>query len=606
MRQDLLFLVICLFILVGPVNSDFSTIDESSNPEYILAAGQLERVYGTDYSGQIFDSISLTSFRNFIIALTENGSRPAGTPSNLGDRNIAARNWIADQLYEVSNGRIEVEILGQYASVLGRLPGYLPVDAPALMIGGHYDSVEDAPGANDDGTGVAAALELARVMSRYKWPLDIYFGAWNAEEIGLRGSTEVAKIMRERGVELLAYYNVDMLLVPDPEAPQGSQVLMAYPFGAYQEGKYWADITRAMSQNYGLHMILPVSSDDFSSWSRSDHFRFWQQGYTALFAHESGFAFDVAYHTPQDTWTNPLYDYQVATEAVKAIGSAMAFTMARTYGEPTMLSQKFTLIPGHEKNLTFAVSTPTTINVTARWWGGGTTISLFDPNDQLLAQMMDSDASPWEYTQIMSQSVNSKGLYRLSVANQGGSSVGHEIEATYDTDIEGNGVLDRNEFWFDSEYFSLDSDLDTISDGQEMLIGTLVNSSDSDSDSLPDAWEIMNGLDPLDPSDAMEDNDSDGVLNVVEYTYNSNPNNPDSDADEMPDLWEIQNGLNPAVDDSLEDPDHDAVTNLQEYKDGTDPNYAEFRLGRYAAPIFVACSALALVTAWYAIIHRRQ
>lgn len=606
MRKDLLLLVICLFILVGPVNTDFSTADESFILEYIPAAGQLERVYGTDYSRQIFDSISLTSFRNFIIALTENGPRPVGNPSDLGSQNTAARNWIAEELQEVSNGRIEVEILGQYASVLGRLPGYLPVDAPALMIGGHYDSVDAAPGANDDATGVAAALELARIMSRYKWPLDIYFGAWNAEEIGLRGSTEVATIMRERGVELLAYYNVDMLLVPDPEAPQGSQVLMVYPFGLYHEGKYWADITRAMSQNYGLHMILPVKSDDFSGWGSSDHYPFWQRDYTALFAHESGFAFDSAYHTPQDTWTNPLYDYQVATEAVKAIGSAMAFTMARTYGEPTMLSQKFTLNPSHEKNLTFAVSTPTTINVTARWWGGGTTISLFDPNDQILAQMIDSDASPWEYTQIMSQSVNSKGLYRLCVANSGGRSVGHEIEATYDTDIEGNGVLDRNEFWFDSEYFSLDSDLDTISDGQEMLIGTLANSSDSDSDSLPDAWEIKNGLDPLDPNDATEDNDSDGVLNVDEYTYSTNPNDPDSDMDGMPDLWEIQNGLNPVFDDSSDDPDHDAVSNIQEYEDGTNPNYAEFRFNLFAAPTFVVCSAVALVIIWYTITHRRQ
>ena len=277
----------------------------------------------------------------------------------------------------------------------------------------------------------------------------------------------------------------------------------------------------------------------------------------------------------------------------------MAFTMARTYGEPTNFSQKFTLIPSHEKNLTFAISTPTIINVTARWWGGGTTITLFDPSGQLITQMVDSDASPWEHTQIMSQSVESEGLYRLNVANHGGTSVGHEISITYDTDIDGNEVLDRNEFWFGNEFFSLDSDLDTISDGQEMLIGTLANSSDSDSDSLPDAWEIENGLDPLDPSDAAEDNDSDGVVNAVEFAYNCNPNNPDSDFDNMPDLWEIQNGLNPTIDDSLGDPDHDAVTNIQEYEQGTNPNYAEFRVERFAVPIFVVGSLVALVAVGY-------
>ncbi|NHI90524.1 MAG: M20/M25/M40 family metallo-hydrolase, partial [Candidatus Thorarchaeota archaeon] len=243
MKRVISIYFICLFLFISPIYSRPGKTDTTNSGLYApAAANDIQRVYGIDLSQQVFNTVSINSYRNFIIQLTENGSRPAGYPSQLGDQNIAARNWIAEQLKEVSNGRIEVEILGHYASVLGKLPGYLPVDAPALMIGGHYDSVPAAPGANDDATGVAAALELARVMSRYNWPLDIYFGAWNAEEDGLLGSTEVATIMKDRGVELLAYYNVDMLLVPDPAAPQGSQILMAYPVGYYHEGAYWADI----------------------------------------------------------------------------------------------------------------------------------------------------------------------------------------------------------------------------------------------------------------------------------------------------------------------------------------------------------------------------
>ncbi len=508
-------------------------------------------------------------------------------------------------MQEVSNGRIEVEVLGEWASVLGKLPGYLPVDAPALMIGGHYDSVSAAAGANDDATGVAAALELARVMSFYDWPLDIYFGCWNAEEIGLLGSQEVSQIMKNRSVELLAYYNVDMLLVPDPLAGPGEQVLMAYPVGFYHEGRYWAELTRAMSQNYGQHMIQPVMSSVFSGWERSDHYPFWQRGYTALFAHESGFAYDTAYHTSQDVWNNPLYDYDVATEAVRAIGGAMAFTMARTYGEPRTHEVEFTIGTSHERNIVFAISTPTTINVTARWFGGGTTITLYDNNDQLLVQMADEDASPWEYTPIISRSVSSRGLYRLNIANYGGTSVGHEISISYETDIDGNDVLDSEEFWFDQEYFSMDSDLDTISDAQEMIIGTSRNSNDTDSDSLPDPWEIEHGLDPLDDSDAYADQDNDGVLNYVEYAYNCNPNASDSDSDEMPDLWEIENGLNPAIDDSLEDPDNDDVTNVKEFEDGTDPQFAEFRPMRIVVPTFILGSMAVAIIVVLQEIRRR-
>ncbi len=584
MKQGLPIFFICLFILGSPISSDIAILEDASTTMFVPAAEPLERVYGTDYSQQIFYSVSVDSFRNFVIKLTENGSRPAGLPSNLGANNIAARHWIVDEMRDVSNGRIEVEVLGDFASVVGRLPGYLPVDAPALMVGGHYDSVGNAPGANDDATGVAATLELARVMSRYNWPLDIYFGCWNAEEIGLLGSSEVAHIFHEREIELLAYYNVDMLLVPDPEAPPGGDVLMVYPVGYYHQGAYWADLTRVMSQNYGLHMIQPVMSSDFSAWTRSDHFPFWQQGYTALFAHESGGAYDTAYHTPQDTWDNPLYDYQVATEAVKAIGGAMAFTMARAYGEPTRHEVGFSLIPSHERNVTFAISTPTNINVTCRWWGGGTTISLYDPNEQLITQMVDVDASPWEQIQIISQSVANEGIYRLHIGNYGGTSVGHEIGLAYETDTDGNAILDHEEFWFDQGYFSSDLDSDTITDAEEMIIGTLHTSNDSDSDSLPDPWEIGYGLDPLDPDDADEDKDSDGVTNLAEYLNNCNPNEPDSDSDTMPDLWEIENGLDPTIDDSLEDPDNDFVTNVNEYEDGTDPHYVEFRPERLVIP----------------------
>ena len=177
-----------MFILVSPVSGNSSILEDTATAQSEPAAAEIERVYGTDYSNQIFNLVSLNSFRDFVIKLTENGSRPAGVPSNLGVNNIAARNWIVDELQEISNGRIEVEILGDHASVVGRLPGYLPVDAPALMVGGHYDSVGGAAGANDDASGVAATLELARVMSKYNWPLDIYFGYWNAEEVGLLGS----------------------------------------------------------------------------------------------------------------------------------------------------------------------------------------------------------------------------------------------------------------------------------------------------------------------------------------------------------------------------------------------------------------------------------
>jgi hypothetical protein len=86
-------------------------------------------------------------------------------------------------------------------NVLGILPGTDPADNRVFIVSGHYDSrasdVNDskifAPGANDDASGTAAAMELARVMSQYKFNCTIIFVAMVAEEQGLYGAVNLAK-----------------------------------------------------------------------------------------------------------------------------------------------------------------------------------------------------------------------------------------------------------------------------------------------------------------------------------------------------------------------------------------------------------------------------
>ena len=53
--------------------------------------------------------------------------------------------------------------------------------------------------------------------------------------------------------------------------------------------------------------------------------------------------------------------------------------------------------------------------------------------------------------------------------------------------------------------------------------GTDSTFADSDGDNIPDGWEVLYGLDPLDPSDALLDTDNDGVMNVEEFRSNSDP-----------------------------------------------------------------------------------
>ena len=130
----------------------------------------------------------------------------------------AARNWIKAELErysKASGGRLKVEFdtFTQAAdgrrvatptvmkNVLAILPGTDPLDDRVFIVSGHYDSrasdVNDAkifaPGANDDASGTAAAMELARVMSKYKFNCTLIFVAMVAEEQGLYGAANLAK-----------------------------------------------------------------------------------------------------------------------------------------------------------------------------------------------------------------------------------------------------------------------------------------------------------------------------------------------------------------------------------------------------------------------------
>ena len=134
----------------------------------------------------------------------------------------AARNWIKFEMSRYSresDGRLKAEfdVFTQPAdgrrvmaatvmkNVLGILPGTDPLDDRVFIVSGHYDSrasdVNDAkifaPGANDDASGTAAVMELARVMSTYKFNCTIIFVAMVAEEQGLFGAANLAKRAKE-------------------------------------------------------------------------------------------------------------------------------------------------------------------------------------------------------------------------------------------------------------------------------------------------------------------------------------------------------------------------------------------------------------------------
>ena len=107
-----------------------------------------------------------------------------------------------------------------------------------VLVTGHYDSRNsdtldvqgDAPGANDDASGVAVSLECARVLSRKKFPATIIFLTVAGEEQGLNGSRHFAKMAKEQGWDVEAVLNND-IVGGDKSAEQDHSVVRVFSEG---------------------------------------------------------------------------------------------------------------------------------------------------------------------------------------------------------------------------------------------------------------------------------------------------------------------------------------------------------------------------------------
>jgi Zn-dependent M28 family amino/carboxypeptidase len=107
----------------------------------------------------------------------------------------------------------------ELGNVMATLKGTDPTDDRVLIISGHLDSrvsdvmdaKSDAPGANDDASGVAAMMELSRIMSKREFPFTLIFVAVTGEEQGLYGSRHLADIAKAANWNVVAMLNNDII-----------------------------------------------------------------------------------------------------------------------------------------------------------------------------------------------------------------------------------------------------------------------------------------------------------------------------------------------------------------------------------------------------------
>jgi hypothetical protein len=160
-----------------------------------------------------------------------------------------------------------------------------------FIICAHYDSVAAGPGADDDGSGVAAVLAAAELMKNYEFYHTIRFVCFSGEEQGLIGSRHYAEEAYTNNDMILAVLNADMIgFAPNPS--DGTQGKIYENTASEWIVDYTIDVSERYSDYIGIDLI-----PQGQSWG-SDHYSFWQYGYNAVFYHE--YHFNEYYHSAND------------------------------------------------------------------------------------------------------------------------------------------------------------------------------------------------------------------------------------------------------------------------------------------------------------------
>ena len=186
---------------------------------------------------EMVQEVNADSLKSYISTLVDFGTRSTIGDTKSKKKGIgAARNWVVykfNQFAKQSDGRLSayldtitykpdgkrVETSISLGNAVAVLQGTDKNDKRVFIISGHLDSrVSDvmnyksnAPGANDDGSGVAALIESARIMSKHSFPATIIFVALSGEEQGLLGATFMAEKAKRENWDIDAVLNNDMI-----------------------------------------------------------------------------------------------------------------------------------------------------------------------------------------------------------------------------------------------------------------------------------------------------------------------------------------------------------------------------------------------------------
>jgi len=202
------------------------------------------------------------------------------------------------------------------------------------VIGAHYDSVPETYGADDNASGIAVLLELARYTIQEKISLPVRFVAFTAEEPPTfnthhQGSKVFVKSANKKKDEILGAIILEMVGYTSNEQVYPMVLKwMGYPskgnfigiVGNRKSKKFGQSIFQSFKKNSQLPvetLFVPFNGLILPDTRLSDHSSFWDAGLPAVMITDTAFFRNPNYHTPQDTFDT--LDYFFMAELIKSL-----------------------------------------------------------------------------------------------------------------------------------------------------------------------------------------------------------------------------------------------------------------------------------------------
>lgn len=197
-----------------------------------------------------------------------------------------------------------------------KLPPDCPqaIKKPPIIVGAHYDALPGTPGADDNASGVAVLLEIARYASEHPPRLPLWLVAFDMEEYGLLGSQAYAQALKANRQPIRLMLSLEMLgyctREPHSQRYPASVLQRLYPnrgdfIGLIGNLRTLPDLSylRRQIRHIGAPcewLVVPGRGNLLPAIRRSDHASFWDLGYRALMVTDTAFLRNPHYHQPSD------------------------------------------------------------------------------------------------------------------------------------------------------------------------------------------------------------------------------------------------------------------------------------------------------------------